>query len=85
MGRKDPGNWGSKESDREGKREPEKDRPAEGDPEKVRNPISGCWEVKRGGQVGAEDAGVRRRKAGEPPRNVWSRGWVWGRDVKSRQ
>ena len=43
MGRKVPESWGSKESDREGKREPEKeDRPAEGgDPEKVRNLISG--------------------------------------------
>ena len=60
MGRKVPESWGSKESDREGKREPEKeDRPAEGrDPEKVRNLISGCWAVERGGQVGAERAGV---------------------------
>ena len=74
MGRKVLESWGSKESDREGKREPEKeDRPAEGgDPEKVRNLISGCWAVERGGQVGADGAGVRRRKAGGPPGNVWS-------------
>lgn len=68
-GRKDPETWGSKESEREGKREPEKeDRPAEGgDPEKVRSLISGCGAVERGEQVGAEGAGVRRRKqAGLP-------------------